>query len=105
MNNLGLIDWALVAYRALWIVGLSLILAALSFADYRAAEMKLRFWQVLKEPAYQAAIQMGLLLTCLGLLGGARSWWEQIIWVGLAVLASIGAYQAWIAWRARTHAH
>src|SRR5438270_2449851 len=38
MSNLNLIDWRLVGFSALWIIGLSVLLAAFSFADYTAAQ-------------------------------------------------------------------
>ncbi len=85
MSNLGLIDWGLVSFSALWIVGLSIILAACSFADYNAAEQRLRTRTVLRGPSYQAAINAGLVLFCLGLMGSSRAWWEQLLWSALAI--------------------
>lgn len=96
MTNLDLIDWRLVGFSALWIVGLSIELAALSFADYMAAQQGLRTRTVLGQPGYQAAINGGLVLFCLGLLGSARAWWEQLLWLALAAAF---AYQTWAAWR------
>ncbi len=85
MSNPGLIDWRLVSFSALWIAGLSLILAACSFADYSAAERHLRTRTVLRQPGYQAAINAGLVLFCLGLMGSSRTWWEQVLWGALAI--------------------
>ena len=109
MSNLDLIDWRLVGFSALWILGLSIVLAAFSFADYRAsqAETKTRTLDVLKSSGYRAAINAGLLLFCLGLLGSARAWWEGLLWLGLAAGFGYQAWQAWprmAAWTARWHA-
>ena len=98
MNNLGLIDWRLVAFSALWILGLSLVLAAFSFADYTAAQQGARLRAVLGRPGYQAALNAGLLFFCLGLIGSGRAWWEQVLWAALAIAFG---YQAWAAWRQR----
>ena len=99
MSNLNLIDWRLVGFSALWITGLSIVLAALSFADYIAAQQRLRTRAVLGWPSYQAAVNVGLVLFCVGLVGSARAWWEQLLWAALAVAFG---YQAWSAWRRRT---
>ena len=100
MNNLELIDWRLVGFSALWILGLSLILVAFSAADYEASQepSHARTRDVLRTPRYQAALQAGMLLVCLGLLGSAHTWWEGVLWLGLALAFG---FQAWRAWRRR----
>jgi hypothetical protein len=98
MSNLDLIDWQLVGFSTLWITGLSIVLAALSFADYVAAAQRLRTRAVLGWPGYQAAINAGLMLFCLGLIGSARAWWEQLLWAALTIAFG---YQTWTAWRRR----
>lgn len=96
-----MIDWTQVGFGALWILGLSLLLAAAGLADYEAGRRKARLRAVLAEPAYQAALNGGLGLFCLGLLGSARAWWEQVLW-GLLVAAFVAqAGQAWRRWRRR----
>ncbi len=96
MANLDLIDWRLVGFSALWIVGLAVVLAALSFADYRRAEARRRLRDVLRQPAYQLAVNLGLTLVCLGLTGSGRAWWEALLWGGLAL--AFGR-EAWLAGR------
>ena len=98
MTNLDLIDWRLVGFSALWISGLSVLLAAFSFADYTASQRRLRTRDVLRWPSYQAALCAGLVLFCLGLVGSAHAWWAQVLWGALAVAF---AYQGWAAWRKR----
>jgi hypothetical protein len=97
MRNLDLIDWRLVLFSALWIVGLALLLAAFSFADYAAHERHTRTRAVLAEPGYQLAVNAGLVLFCLGLSGRVRAGWETALWI---VLASAFTYQGALAWRA-----
>jgi len=98
MSNLDLIDWRLVGFSALWLSGLSVILAAFSFGDYTASQRRLRTRQVLGWPGYQAAFNAGLVLFCLGLAGTAPALWQQLLW---AVLAVAFGYQTWAAWRRR----
>ena len=99
MSNLDVIDWRLVAFSALWLTGLAVLLAAFSFADYFAAQQHVRTRAVLGWPGFQAALNLGLVLFCLGLLGTAHPWWQQLLW---ALLAVAFAYQFWAAWRRRT---
>ena len=100
MNNLELIDWRLVGFSSLWILGLSIILTAFSAADYEAsrAPSQARTRDVLRMPGYQAALWGGMVLFCLGLLGSARAWWEGVLWIGFAIAFG---YQAWQAWQRR----
>ncbi len=95
---LELIDWAGVGFSAMWILGLSVNLAALGMADYHRARTGHRLRDVWAEPGYQLAHNAGMMLVCLGLIGSARALWEQIIW-GALVLAF--AAFGWQAYRAR----
>ena len=89
MDNLDLIDWRMVGFASLWITGLALILSALGFADYHAKIEVRRFRDVVKRHGYQAAINGGLALFCIGLINSARAWWEAVIWgvLGAAFVA------------------
>jgi hypothetical protein len=102
MSNLDLIDWRLVGFSALWLSGLSVILAAFSFGDFTASQQHVRTREVLGWPGYQATFNVGLVLFCLGLIGSAHALWEQLLW---AVLAVAFAYQTWAAWRRRARPH
>lgn len=86
-----MIDWRLVGFSSLWILGLALVLAALSLADYDANQQRKRVRAVLREAGYQLTLNAALTLFCLGLLGSVRTWWELVLWVGLALAF---AYQA-----------
>ena len=98
MENLDLIDWKMVGFASLWIIGLAVILAVLGFVDYHAKASGARFRDELRKSSYQAWINVGLALFCLGLLGSSSTWWESVLWGLLAVafLAfSIGSFRAW----------
>ena len=85
MTNLDLIDWGMVGFSSLWILGLAILLSVLGFAYYNADQPKTSFRGELRSEAYQKAINGALTLVCLGLLGSARAWWERIIWALLAL--------------------
>ncbi len=89
MDNLGLIDWRMVGFASLWIAGLALILTTVGFADYHAAIGGERLRSRLGRPDCQIAINLGLALVCLGLLGSSGAWWETALW-GLLAAAFLG---------------
>lgn len=91
-----MIDWVSVGFAALWIFGLAVIVAALSLADYEADRAHLRFRDMFARSRFQAALNIGMMLTCLGLIGNAREVWERFVWGGLA--AAFGV-QTWLAYR------
>ena len=85
-----MIDWVYVGLSALWIGGLSLLLAAVSMAAFTASEHKQRLGQVLARSGFRLALDASMLLLCAGLAGLAVSLWEKLLWalLGLAFLIS-----------------
>lgn len=92
----ALIDWRLVAFSALWISGLSVLLATISFADYTAHTEHVRLREALARRGYQTAIYAGLTLFAVGLSGTNTAWWQTALWVLVALGA---AYLSWRAWK------
>lgn len=84
----------MVGFGALWITGLSLILASLSYAEFAASTSGLRFREVYRRRGYQVAFNAGLFLVCMGLIGSARAIWEQVVWALLALAFAFYAFQA-----------
>lgn len=95
MSNLSLIDWPLVAFSALWILGLAVMLSALGFAYYEAETNGERIWDRMRRAGAQLALNGGLALFCVGMAGTSGSWWERGLW-GTLCLAFL-----WYAWSAR----
>jgi hypothetical protein len=95
MSNLSLIDWPLVAFSAVWILGLAIVLSALGFAYYDAQISDERFRGRLRSGGTQLALNGGLALFCVGMAGTSGSWWERGLW-GALCLAFL-----WYAWSAR----
>jgi len=86
-----MIDWWGVFRNSLWILGLSVILATLSYADWWAKEQKVRFRDAFSVPSFQGALSAGLALFCVGLSLCSGRWWERGLW---AVFALWFAYDA-----------
>jgi hypothetical protein len=78
-----MIDWLNVAFNALWIVGLSVALAALSYASWEASIFQEKFAVRLRRPAIQVALAAAGLLFCLGLAGTADAAWKSVLWLAL----------------------
>ncbi len=93
--DLSLIDWAGVARNALWIVGLSLALAAFSLASWQARTSHGSLRTALTGAAFQAPFCLGLLLFSAAMAWGAGVLWERAAWIILA------AAFAWLAIRNR----
>jgi hypothetical protein len=94
---MNLIDWPALARNALWILGLSIVLAAWSHMCWRAAQRGVRLRRAAGWPAFEAPSSAGLVLFAASLAWGATRSWERILWMvlGVAFLA-----QAGLGWRA-----
>ena len=89
-----MIDWYSVGFSALWILGLGLMVATLSFTYYQAGQQKQRFRQALEIPTCRIMIGMGLVFFTLGWTGSVSSTWERIVWAVLALLFMVLTWQA-----------
>lgn len=87
-----MIDWPNTFYNALWILGLSIILAAFSYADWRARLGGEKLRQRLNASSFQLPLSLGLLLVSLSLLLLAHTWWERLIW---AIFVLLFVWQGW----------
>lgn len=87
--------WGVVA-NGLWVLGLSVLLAALSWASWAASEEKVRFRAALARTGIQQALNLGLFLFCAGLAATGRTWWERVLW---GLLAAAWVAQAWMTGR------
>jgi hypothetical protein len=87
-----MIDWLQVLYHACWVIGLAVILTALSHHDFLAAHRGVRLRSLLAGPSFQIPLSGGSFLIALGLAFLARSWWERLIWLGFAALF---IFQGW----------
>lgn len=80
-----MIDRWMVAANSLWILGLSILLAAFSWHDWLAKETGRRRRDLFKERSWRLPFNGGMFLTCPGWgLAQADRWWAKTLWVGLA---------------------
>ncbi len=86
-----MIDWPAVSFAAIWIVGLGLVLASLSFAHYLAYEEKRRFTQSLQRPRLLLMVDLGLSSFCAGWAASTSSFEESALWGLLALVFGIQA--------------
>lgn len=88
-----------VAANALWVLGLAVVLAALSWAHWVAQEEGVRLRRVLSRRGLRWPLDVGLLLFCAGLAATSRRWWERALWGVLALAWGVQAGSA--AWGQR----
>ena len=90
------IDWAGLAFNALWVLGAAVLLAALSYTYYDAQRRSERLATRLAGSAFQVWLSAGLILISLGLALIGPYWWERVLW---GLLCAWSSWQLWIAWR------
>ena len=75
------IDWAYLGAHFLWIFGLSLILAAISYHTWLDQEMRRPFSAQFREPSWQLAVNVGLSLMALSITVMPRNerWFIRLI--------------------------
>jgi hypothetical protein len=78
-----------VILSALWISGLSVILAVLGIGCYLAGENHQPLRKILNTWKYRLSINLGVFLFCAGLAGLAGKGWEKILWglLGMGCIA------------------
>lgn len=90
------LDWGALARGALWIAGLSTVLAAWSFAYWQAREEHARLRDVLDRLAFQLAFNGGLAMFTGGLAWGTPVLRERLPGLALAlVFAWLAANAGW----------
>ena len=94
-----MINWTSIGTGALWITGLAIILATISYAHWQARERGERLRAVLGVFGCQVALDFGMVLLCTGLFFTARSTWERLAWAALALLSAASAVGQWHAQR------
>lgn len=87
-----LIDLPRLFFNSLWVLGFSIIMAALSMHHYLAQEKNISFRDAVQATNFQLCLWGGLTLATIGFAGNATTWWEQILWVILTILNAIQLY-------------
>jgi phosphatidylserine synthase len=81
-----MIDWVMVGANALWILGLALGLATLSYTSWEAWATHETFGQRMGKPATQGILALAMVLFCLGLAATAQVVWQVAVWLVMAIL-------------------
>jgi hypothetical protein len=81
-----MIDWINLAANSLWIVGLAVGLATVSYVSWQASLRRQRTLERLASPAPQIALNLAGLLFCLGLATTSQTSLEFGLWLALAIL-------------------
>ena len=93
-----MIDWIGIITNGTWILGLSIVIATLSYADWfatlRSSASRTRIRDVLGQAAFRIALWSGLTLFCVGVALAGGRWWERILWGILAVMSAVEVGQA-----------
>lgn len=90
--------WSVVA-NGIWVLGLSILLAALSWAVWAATAAEVKFRIVMMRTPIRLTVDASLLLFCAGLTATARTWWERVLWSALAIAWGV---QIWLVRREKT---
>lgn len=86
-----MIDWFNLAANSLWILGVSIWLATLSYTRGKAMEQGLSLSHELNKSTPQGILYLGALLFSLGLSATSSTGWEKVLWVFLAVAFAVQA--------------
>lgn len=81
-----MINWLQVLFNLLWLLGLAIILAAFSYADWLAHARGVRMLQLLKASIFQAPLSIGASLLSLGLFFLSRGWLARSLSAALVIL-------------------
>ena len=81
-----MIDWANLAGNALWILGLSLALATLSYSSWQASITREKFFTSLSHPGPQASLDVAGALFCAGLAATSAVLWQKALWAVLGII-------------------
>lgn len=74
------IDWISIFFNSFWILGLALLLAALSYQQWQAQQTQTRLRERLNDPLFIRAFWLGFILISIGLAGTSGRTWETAIW-------------------------
>ncbi len=88
-----MIDWTMLGINALWIVGLAVALAAVSYTSWEAWSTHESFRSRLGRPPSRAVLALAGALICLGRAGASSEYWLAGIWL---VLAALFLWQIWV---------
>ena len=84
-----MINWQSLIFNSLWIFGLSLLLAAVSYHYWDAAQSERSLRLQLSRPGFLVWFWMAILLISIGLLGISQQLWEMAFWAVLTIVSAV----------------
>lgn len=95
------IDWAFAAKHAVWVLGLGIVLAVWSYADWQAHQLQVPRRVLLTSPLVLSPLCAGLALFCLGMALVSGLTWQIVAWSVVGLLLAGQALWYWRngAWR------
>jgi hypothetical protein len=85
------IEWNRLAGAALWIAGLSVLLAGISYHDWWRREHTLRWSDVRRAPSWQLTMSAGMVAFCAGVAAANEAWTARVVWGILAAVFMLRA--------------
>lgn len=76
-----MIDWIDVAVNALWILGMAILLATLSYASWEAKLNGMKLRATLARRGYQQLFTLAGMVCSFGLAGSSGYLWQKILWI------------------------
>jgi hypothetical protein len=89
-----MIQWQPVIFNSLWIFGMAIILAGLSFQYWQARSDGLSLKDELAKPPFLASLWLGLVCVGAGLAGTSSRPWELVLWSVLAFFSLVNLVNA-----------
>jgi hypothetical protein len=83
------IDWISIFFNSFWIVGLALLLAALSYQQWEAQQTQTKLRDRLNHPSFMRPFWLAFILICIGLAGTSGRIWETAIWCFFIIIGLI----------------
>ncbi len=93
------VDWGWLGRQLPWVLGLAIVLAALSWGDWSARVRGIRRRELFSSPPYDAVISFGLGLVTIGLALNATRSWEPYLWWAFTLVWFFQASRAIWVWR------
>ena len=87
-----MIDYGKVLSTTIWILGLSVVLATISFARYESVKEKINIKKYINKRNYNVSLVIGFILFCVGIALSDPRWWAKVLWIILAIIVLLHTY-------------
>ncbi len=88
-----MINWQSILFNSSWVLGLAILLAALSYHYWVAGHENRRLRVQLDQPSFLRFFWLSMALIGIGLAGTSKNWWEIIIWILLSLFSLLNIFR------------